>query len=219
MRKEQFFIQQHHQRTARNYLRVDPVDKYKICPIAEKFSFDYWDGDRKYGYGGYKYDGRWKQIAQKLIEAYNIKNGDSILEIGCGKGFLMFELSCLLPDSLIRGLDVSTYAKDNAKPEVKQHIDIGSAENLPYKDKSFDFIFSSMTLHNLELPELVCALKEIDRVKKQDSWISVESYRNTTEKLNMLNWQLTCNSFFSYKEWCWIFNNYYSGDYEFVFFT
>lgn len=220
MKKEKSFIQAHHNRTKRSYSsRIDPVAKLEAMEKAQLFDYDYWDGDRKYGFGGYYYDGRWETVAKEIVANYGITADDTVLEVGCGKGYLLYEIKKILPGIKLRGLEISTYAKNNAHEEIKDIIDIGNATELPYQENEFDYILSSMTLHNLEIDGLFQSLKEIQRVKRKDSWISVESYRNNREKLNMLNWQLTCNAFYSKNEWSWIFDhNGYEGDYEFVYF-
>lgn len=214
------FIQRHHQATARDYAqRGSDPHKAEKATVASRFDKDYWDGDRAFGYGGYSYDGRWRPVAQALIDHYGLHSTSSVLDIGCGKGYLLFELKSLLPGIKFNGLDISKYAIENSKPEIKEYLIHGHASDLPFGDKSFDLVVSNMTLHNLKLPDLIKALKEIERVKSKSAWVCVESYRTMNEKMNMLNWQLTCNAFFDPEEWKWIFDHAgYAGDYEFGFF-
>jgi len=212
-----------HKATKRDYLaRVnDPqYPKYKASEIAKKYDFDYWDGDRRINYGGYNYmPGRWTPVAELMIKTYDIKPGDRILDIGCGKGFQLYELTKLIPELDVFGVDLSDYAFDNAKDEIKDKIHVGCASNLPFDDKSFDFVFSINTLHNLKIDKLFSSLSEINRVSKKNKYICVESYRNELEKQNLLYWQVTCESFYSPEEWLWIFNNNnYDGDYSFIYF-
>lgn len=209
-----------HKSTKRDYLkRVVEEDKIECSKVASKFSEEYWDGERKYGYGGYKYDGRWKPVAEQFIKQYQLTNNSSVLDIGCGKGFLLLELKKILPDITVRGIDISEYAIEYSHPEIKEFLRPGDAKALPYNNNEFDLVISHATLHNLPLPDLNKALKEIERVKIKSSWICVESYRNIEEKVNLMYWQLTCESLMSKESWLWMFENTgYTGDYEFMYF-
>ena len=214
------FISRVHNRTQRDYLqRVVGADKAQCATVAKKFGKEYWDGDRKFGYGGHHYDGRWREFAETLVQTYGIRPGSSLLDVGCGKGFLLYELSLLVPDLKIAGLDISSYAVENSKPEVRSCLVQGSAVKLPWPDKSFDVVLAINVLHNLQLPQLVEALAELERVARKDKFLVVDAYRTEQEKVNLLYWQLTCECFFSPPEWEWIFRQSgYSGDYDFVCF-
>ncbi len=214
------FMSRLHTKTKRNYLeRMVKHDKPHCAEIAKRLDKDYWDGDRKYGYGGYYYDGRWEKVAEDMKKHYRLKSGKKVLDVGCGKGFFLHDLKSLNPGLEVRGLDVSQYALDNAKEEIKDSLDLGSAYDLPYPDNYFDLVTSINTLHYLYINELKRALEEIERVSKCNSYIVVESYRNEKEKANLLCWQLTCECFFTPQEWKWLFKEFgYTGDYSFVFF-
>jgi len=217
------FMSPIHKATKRDYLaRVNDIDypKYKASEIAKKYDFDYWDGDRRINYGGYKYmPGRWSPVADLMKSTYDLKPDQKVLDIGCGKGFQMFELTQSVPGIEVFGVDVSKYAFDNAKEEIKENITVSCASDLPFEDNYFDFVFSINTLHNLKIDKLFSAIKEINRVSKNNKYICVESYRNELEKQNLLYWQVTCESFYSPEEWEWIFkSNEYSGDYSFIYF-
>ena len=215
------FIQTLHSSTKRDYVaRVVEHDKAECSTIASKFGSDYWDGERQYGYGGYSYDGRWRPIAEKMVEHYGIKSGDRILDVGCGKGYLLYEFTQVVPGVEISGIDISQYGIDNSKEEVKPFLQQGTAAELPFTDSSFDFVVSLGTLHNLGLKDLWSAVSEIERVGKgSDKYIMVESYRNEKEKANLLYWQLTCKSFHSTDGWKWIYDKVgYHGDYGFIYF-
>jgi protein-L-isoaspartate(D-aspartate) O-methyltransferase len=209
-----------HTATKRDYVRrVNEHDKSKCAEIACQFGKDYWDGERHLGYGGYKYDGRWRAIAQAMAKRYNLQPGARILDVGCGKGFLLYEFTQVVPGAVIAGLDVSQYAIDNAKPEVRPFLRQGTAATLPFAADEFDFVVTINALHNLYNFDLWSAIREIERVGKGAKHITVESYRNEREKVNLLYWQLTCRAFLSTREWEWLFERAgYTGDYGYIFF-
>ena len=214
------FIEKIHRSTPRNYLdRVLRVNKADCALIAKQFGKDYWDGDRHYGYGGYTYDGRWRPVAQAMAQHYGLKAGDRILDVGCGKGYLLYEFTQVVPGVEIVGLDVSEYAVENAKEEVKPFLRVGTAVQLPFPDHSFDFVISINTLHNLYIYDLFKAIQEIQRVGKSKRYVLMDSYRNEQEKVNLMYWQITCEIFFTPKESEWFLQmSGYSGDHGFVFF-
>jgi len=212
-----------HKTTERDYLaRVNDSEfpKAKAAALAKKWDFDYWDGDRKICYGGYRYlEGRWEKVARAMVEHYHIKPGDKILDVGCGKGFLLYDFTKVVAGLDLHGIDISEYAIQNAKDEIKNQLQVGNATKLPYPDKFFDFVYSITTLHNLHCYDLEKALQEIERVSKHHKYICVESYRNEEEKANLLYWQVTCEAFNTPKEWEWWFEKTgYSGDHSFIFF-
>lgn len=214
------FVMKLHKRTKRDYLeRVVKYDKAACAEVATHFGQDYWDGDRKYGYGGYTYDGRWRPIAEDMARHYGLKSGDKILDVGCGKGFLLYELTQVVPGVEVAGIDISQHGIDHAKEEVKPFLKVGSAVSLPWPDRFFDFVVSVTTLHNLYNYELRDALTEIERVGKSKKHIIIETYRNEREKVNLLYWQLTCRAFYTPKEWEWFFKESgYTGDYSYIVF-
>ena len=214
------FLSVLHKKTKRNYLaRVNEFPKAKAARVAKQFGYDYWDGARKYGYGGYQYDGRWRIVAENLVQYYKLMPGDRILDIGCGKAFLLYEFTQVVPGIKIHGVDVSKYAIENAKLEAKINLQLASAAALPYADQSFDLVISITTLHNLCCYDLELSLCEIERVGKKHKYVVVESYRTEEEKANLLYWQLTCESFYTPKEWKWWFSRCnYTGDYSLIFF-
>jgi protein-L-isoaspartate(D-aspartate) O-methyltransferase len=214
------FVTHLHKSTKRDYIgRVNEADKAECAAVAKRFGGDYWDGDRRYGYGGYRYDGRWRPVAERMASHYGLKSGDRILDVGCGKGFLLYEFTQAIPGILVDGIDISGYAIENAKPEIKPFLKQGKAQKLPYDDKSFDFVYTLTTLHNLYIYDLKSAVQHIERVSGGKSYIMVEAYRNEREKANLLYWQLTCECFYTPAEWEWLFKEWdYSGDWGFIYF-
>ncbi len=214
------FIQSLSASTKRNYVqRVVEHDKAQCATVARQWGYDYWDGDRKYGYGGMRYDGRWRPVAERLAAHYGLKSGMKILDVGCGKAYLLYELTQVVPGLEVHGLDISTYGIKNAKEEVRPFLTLGDATCLPYADGEFDFVLSLATLHNLGIGDLIRALKEIVRVGKGSGYLMIESWRTEAEKANLLYWQLTCRSFHDVNGWKWVFDHAgYTGDYGFIYF-
>lgn len=208
-----------HKKTSRDYISRMLDDKIKCMIKSKEYGYDYWDGDRRFGYGGYKYDGRHKSVAQDLIAQYNLKDGCKILDVGCGKAFLLYELQQLLPNATILGFDISEYGLKNAKEEVKDSLfKYDAKEPFLYEDNEFDLVISLATLHNLKIYDLKNSIKEIQRVGK-NKFIMVEAYRDEMELFNLECWALTCESFFRPDEWIWMYSEWgYTGDYEFIYF-
>lgn len=214
------FISSVHKSTKRDYVaRVNEYPKAEAAEKARKWGYDYWDGDRKICYGGYKYDGRWKKVAKAMVDHYGLKPGDKVLDVGCGKGFLLYDFTQVLPGIEIVGIDISEYAIENAKEEAKPFLQVCDAKKLDFDDNSFDLVVSITTLHNLYCHDFFNALKEVERVGKKNKYICVESYRSEVEKVNLLYWQVTCEMFCTPDEWQWWFDTAgYTGDHSFIYF-
>ena len=214
------YVTQLHQATSRAYIDRMVDEKVDCMLKAKEYETDYWDGDRRYGYGGYKYmAGRWKPVAEKLIENYNLTNNSSVLDVGCGKAYLLYEIKLLLPRLKVIGFDISKHGLADAKEGIRDSLFIHRAQDpYPFEDNEFDLVISLGCFHNLRIFELQTALSETERVGKQ-GYVMLESYRNELEQFNLQCWALTCESFFDYEEWPWIYEHFgYTGDYEFIYF-
>jgi len=208
-----------HKRATRDYLARMVDDKVHCMRKAKEYEFDYWDGDRRYGYGGYRYDGRWKVVAQQLVDHYQLGPGARILDVGCGKAHLLHELKQLLPDADVAGFDISQHGLGDAPEPIRPFLFRYRAQDpYPWGDKHFDLVISFGALHNLRVFELESAVREIERVGRQ-KYIMVESYRNELEQFNLECWALTAEAFFDTAEWIWLYRHFgYTGDYEFIYF-
>lgn len=213
------FVTPLHRRTKRDYVARMVDGKVECMLKAKEYESDYWDGNRRYGYGGYKYDGRWKPVAEKMIADYGLKDGSRILDVGCGKAFLLYEFHQLLPGIEIHGFDVSKHGLADAPEPIRDRLFRYRAQDAyPYGDDHFDLVISLGCLHNLRIFELKTALAEIERVGKQ-KYVMLESYRSELELFNLQCWALTCESFFDTAEWIWLYRHFgYTGDYEFIYF-
>tara|TARA_B110001454_G_scaffold212090_1_gene228480 strand:- start:9 stop:653 length:645 start_codon:yes stop_codon:yes gene_type:complete len=179
--------------------------------ISKKFGKDYFDGKREYGYGGYKYDGRWKPVAKRIVSHFNLKSGSKVLDIGCGKGFLVKDLLDIGIDAY--GLDVSSYALKNCEKSIKSRLYKGNAKKLNFSDNFFDAVVSINCIHNLKKKDCIKALMEIERISKGKSFVQVDCYENEKEKKLFLNWVLTAETHGYPNEWFEIFQQAkYSGD-------
>ena len=219
MKLRKFFTKLHI-KTKRNYIERMFNNKVYCMKIAKKYDKNYWDGNRKYGYGGYKYiPGRWTNTAKNIIRTYKLNSNSKILDIGCGKGFLLYEIKKILPEIEIHGFDISKYAIRNSKKEIKPFLFNARAENgLNFNKLYFDLTICTGVLHNFTLMNISKTLKEISRVSK-NSFVMVESFRNDKELFNLQCWALTCQTFLKPDEWKWLFKiNKYKGDFEFIYF-
>ena len=182
--------------------------------IARRFDKDFFDGDRKYGYGGYNYNSRfWQPVVPDFINHYSLNESSSILDVGSGKGFMLKDFKDALPGIKIQGIDISQYAIENSLEAVKDFQEVGDAKDLPYEDKAFDLATSIVTLHNLPRAECGQALREITRVS-HNSFITLDAYSNEEEKKAMEDWNLTALTVMHVDEWVAFFKeNGYTGDY------
>ena len=185
-----------------------------VIRVAKQFGKEYFDGDRKYGYGGYKYDGRWQSVARDIIDFFGLKIGDKVLDIGCAKGFLVYDLMQEGRMLDVIGIDVSYYALENCLPEVAHRLYLADAVNIPFPDKYFDLVISINTLHNLPRDKCIHALKEIERVSKGKGYVVVDAYNTPEEKQLFESWVLTAETYGTPEFWLDIFNEAgYTGYY------
>ena len=187
----------------------------EVRNIARKFDKEFFDGDRKFGYGGFSYNPRyWSKVVEDFTDHYNLNEKSKILDVGCAKGFMLLDFNKLNPKFELHGIDISDYAIKNAVPEVKEKLKVANATSLPYDDNYFDLVISINTIHNLERDDCSIALKEISRVSKNNSFITVDAYNNDEEKERMYAWNLTAKTIMSVDEWKNFFKkNNYEGDY------
>lgn len=182
---------------------------------ARKFDVEYFDGDRLSGYGGYTYHPRfWTDTVRRIRDYYDLAPDARVLDVGCAKGFMIYDFKLLMPELKIQGVDISSYAYDHAKPEVKDLVSIANATDLPFAEDTFDLVISINTIHNLAIDDCKQALREISRVSKKHSFVMLDSWRNDDEKESMLKWNLTALSYMHVDSWKKIFEEVkYHGDF------
>ena len=190
----------------------------ELIALSRQYGQDYFDGSRDVGYGGYRYDGRWVPVAKDIITRYDLKPGDKVLDVGCAKGFLVKDLLAQGIDAY--GMDVSEYALMQCEPETAGRLHLGSAEHLPFPDQSFDVILAINSLHNLQKPALLTALKEMKRLARKGTFLQVDSFRTPEEKELFESWVLTAYTYGYPHEWEAMFAEAgYTGDYYWTFIT
>ena len=201
-------------KTTRSVQKRHAAKTPEIVAIARQFGEMYWDGPREYGYGGYRYDGRWRSVARDIIAHFRLESGMRVLDVGCGKGFLVKDLMLELPGLDVFGLDISRYALLHCPTELVGRLHLGSADSLPFPDGAFDCVLSINTLHNLPRPRTVRALQEVQRLSGGKAFVQVDSYRTPEEKALFEQWVLTAE-FHDYPDaWLKVFREAgYTGDY------
>jgi ubiquinone/menaquinone biosynthesis C-methylase UbiE len=192
-----------------------PTITDEVREVARRYGRDYFDGDRKYGYGGYSYHPRfWQDTVRRLRDHYQLPDDASVLDIGCAKGFMLHDFKELLPAMTVAGLDISDYAVASAIDDVKPFLRVGSADELPYPDRSFDLVTAINTIHNLPLDGCKQALREIERVSRGNSFIVVDAWRTDEERERMRNWVVTAKTYMHVDDWTRLFHDVgYTGDY------
>jgi ubiquinone/menaquinone biosynthesis C-methylase UbiE len=201
-------------KTKRNIQKRAESKDPAVVAIAKQYGEMYWDGPREYGYGGYRYDGRWRPVARDIISHFGLKSGMRVLDVGCGKGFLVKDLMLELPGLEVFGLDISLYALMHCENEVIGRLHLGTAEKMPFPNASFDCVLSLNTVHNFPRPRAVLAMKEIQRLSGGRAFVQVDSYQTPEQKDVFESWVLTAE-FHDYPSgWLKIFEEAdYTGDY------
>jgi SAM-dependent methyltransferase len=187
----------------------------EVREVARRFGRDYFDGDRRYGYGGYSYHPRfWKETVKRFRDHYGLADDASVLDVGCAKGFMLHDFIELMPAMTVAGIDVSEYAIENSKETVKPFLRVGNARELPYPDRSFDLVTALNTIHNLPPNECKRALREIQRVSRGNAFIVVDAWRTDEERDRMRDWVVTARTYMHVDDWKAVFDEVgYTGDY------
>jgi SAM-dependent methyltransferase len=201
-------------RTMRNIAQRGNMKTPEIITAAREYGELYFDGPREFGYGGYRYDGRWLPVAHDIIAHFSLMAGMRVLDVGCAKGFLVKDLMIACPGLDAYGLDISHYALTHCETEVVGRLHLGSADALPFPDGSFDCVISLNTVHNFDRPGAIQALRELQRVSRGRGFVQVDSYRTPEQRELFESWVLTAR-FHDYPPgWIALFQEAgYTGDY------
>jgi len=193
--------------------REEKTEEHRV--IARKFGKDFFDGDRKVGYGGFNYDPKyWTKVVKDICDHYKLKSQDKILDIGCGKGFMLYDFLKLNPQLDVFGIDISEYAIKNCIGSLKGKLQIGNAISLPYPDNHFNLVISINTHHNLDGKDLIKAFSELQRVTKKNSYVVLDAYSNEKEKEELINWNLTAKTIKHVNDWKKFFDQInFKGDF------
>jgi SAM-dependent methyltransferase len=211
--REQDLLQRY-PRSKRNVQKRESTRDARAIEISRQYGREYFDGPREYGYGGYRYDGRWLPVAEDMIKYFDLKPGDRVLDVGAAKGFLVKDLMLACPGLEVFGLDISEYALLHCEPEVVGRLHLGSCERLPFPDRSFQAVICTNTVHNLERAACIQAVREIERLAPGRGYIQVDSYRNDQERELFLSWVLTAKTHYDPAGWCELFREAgYTGTY------
>ena len=202
-------------KTKRNIKERGTTKSEQDRAIARKFGKEFFDGDRRHGYGGFSYHSRfWEPVVSTFQKHFDLTAESFLLDVGCAKGFMIHDLAALIPGITVKGVDISQYAIDNAIQDMIPHVQVANTNNLPFADNAFDVVISINTIHNLEKEECAQALQEIERVSRGKSFITVDAFRNEEEKELMYAWNLTAKTIMHVDEWKTFFREVgYSGDY------
>jgi ubiquinone/menaquinone biosynthesis C-methylase UbiE len=200
--------------TKRNIEKRTAAQTPENIAISRQYGREYFDGPREVGYGGYRYDGRWVPVARDIVAHFGLNAGDRVLDVGCAKGFLVHDLMKVCPGLEVFGLDISEYALMNCMPEVVGRLHLGSADKLPFPDKSFSAVLSINTIHNFERKGAAKAVHEMQRLAPGRGFIQVDSYHTPEQRDVFLSWVLTAK-FHDYPPgWIELFaETGYTGDY------
>ncbi len=183
--------------------------------VARKFGKEFFDGERRHGYGGFSYNPRfWQPVVPTFVDYWSLGAASSVLDVGCAKGFMLHDLKELIPGIVVKGIDVSEYAIEHALAAVREDVQVADARSLPFEDNSFDVVVAINTVHNLERADCIRALREIERVSRGRSFVTVDAFRDEQEMQRMFAWNLTAKTILSVDDWVELFAEAsYSGDY------
>ena len=184
--------------------------------IAWNLNKEYYDGSRINGYGGFKYDGRWKKFLPKIIKRYKLTNKSKVLEIGCKKGFLIQDLQELLPGIKAIGIENHRYPISKASVKVKNKLYLKNYYDLEkFKRNQFDLIIAFNSIYMQNLGDIIKTLTGISRISKH-SYISLASFEKKIDRDKFFDWTLLDTTNLKTDDWKSLFKQInFRGNYYF----
>ena len=177
----------------------------------------YYDGDRNAGYGGFHYDGRWHAIAEGMCREYALDDDSAVLQLNCEKGFLLHDLRELHPRMTVMGTELADYPMEKAMPAVRSGICKASPTRLPFADRSFDLVLAIGVVYALTLGDAIACLREIQRVSRKRSFVTLGAYRTEQEAKLFRYWTLLGATVLHEDDWIEVLKHSgYDGDYHFM---
>ena len=185
--------------------------------VAWEQGREFYDGARENGYGGYRYDGRWRRIVPALVARYGLSNRSTVLDIGCKKGFFLHDLGEALPGITVRGIETSLYPIEEGMASVRPFMTVGRLDELPFDDGTFNFVLAFSSIYILNLRGVARALREIQRVSGGRSYVTLGAYRDEEERALFEAWSLLGTTVLHVDDWLEVFAYAgYTGDYYFT---
>lgn len=116
--------------------------------------------------------GRERPFRERLLELARLGPGEAVLDVGCGTGTLAIAAKRRVgPSGIVHGIDASPEMIARAtRKAARAGVDVtfrtAIIETLPFPDRQFDVVFSTMMLHHLPRPAREQGAREMRRVVK-----------------------------------------------------
>jgi SAM-dependent methyltransferase len=185
--------------------------------IAWGLDAAYYDGDRRNGYGGFAYDGRWRRLIPRLAARYGLDARSRVLDIGCKKGFFLHDLKEAFPGITAKGVENHPYPLETGLESVRADMMLSPYHSLPFDDDSFDFVLAFSAIYMQTLGDVLKTLREIQRVGRGRAYVTVGAYSTMREREQFERWTLLGTTVLHVDEWMEVFQAAgYTGDYFFT---
>jgi len=199
--------------------RLDTLKKrtLKNKLIALGRGIDFFDGERVNGYGGYVNNGSSDRLANLILDKYSLNTFSKVLQINCEKGYLLKSLSESNAKCKVYGTENSEYAISHNALKGSENLIKSNLVQIPFKDSYFDLVISFGNTYTLNLSDAILHLKELNRLSKNFTLISLATYYTEKDYWLMKKWSLLGNLILREEEWKLVldFANY-SGDFFYV---